>query len=197
MIERKRSIPRVAAAALTLGGGAAGCGGDGDSTLADFCRERADCHDGSTDYARQCLADYQEYLSYYDALCAGALRDLLACRMELGTVCESFSGCNEEEAALDSACVPPPPPPGPYRDFCELYVDCYPEHGEGYLAECHQYFMELRDELEDYYGAACGAAFDAAVACFGSNLSCAELYSGDISDCDAEYDEFLEVCYSY
>ncbi|MFW6051996.1 MAG: hypothetical protein ACODAU_12540 [Myxococcota bacterium] len=83
----RRAIPRVAVAALTLGG-ASGCGGD-DVPLEEraraFCDELDQC--GLIDDADTCAADYYFAPAYVTEACKGEMNALFRCllnRFECG-----------------------------------------------------------------------------------------------------------------
>jgi hypothetical protein len=86
-MQMKRVIPKVGAAALTLGGGvaAAGCG-SGDPVAA-YCNTIADCYGYGRAYVDRCIRDYdyllEEYAYYYGRACERSIRRLMRCEASL------------------------------------------------------------------------------------------------------------------
>ncbi|MFW6051993.1 MAG: hypothetical protein ACODAU_12525 [Myxococcota bacterium] len=80
----KRTIPRVTTAALTLGGAAAGCGGDSiPRDIAEWCDVRTYCL-GQGSAAQRACEDDNDYLLedseyYYGTVCGNALLDMWQC----------------------------------------------------------------------------------------------------------------------
>ncbi|MFW5877255.1 MAG: hypothetical protein ACOCXM_11005 [Myxococcota bacterium] len=103
----KRSIPKVAAAALTLGGGAAASGCSSDSStvaLTDveaFCDLQTSCYGETNAYFNRCVDRYYDnVLYYYDAGCRSIIRDMLGCLGDYLYCSElsvnDFSVCGQE-----------------------------------------------------------------------------------------------------
>lgn len=127
----KRSIPRMATAALTLGGAVtgAGCesgsiGSPGGSAVEAFCRHLIDCYAGSYRYADSeeyleylvdtCARGYNQFLSYYDAMCRRGIRETLHC-FSRRVSCEEwyeddFSDCYGEIDYEYAQCFEPSDP---------------------------------------------------------------------------------------
>ncbi|MFW5877461.1 MAG: hypothetical protein ACOCXM_12055 [Myxococcota bacterium] len=197
--QRRRTIPRVAAATLTFGGTAlTSCGDDGPNIISEWCEQKQSCDGSSYEY---CVESYQDQLSYYGAMCAGAIGRALGCYLENVSCSElavgDYSDCAEERDQMDAACVPPPPPPAPegaLRDFCELFIECYyGDESEYTVDECHQYYSNRMDEYVDAYGPLCGDALDALLGCY-TDLTCAEFMEDPCSS-SPEADRVESYCY--
>lgn len=114
----KKSIPRVATAALTLGGAAAGCGGDGGDDVIvvtgeeDWCNAIGICYGWTNNQYLDCVYDYQDYvLSYYSAYCQSVIRDMWFCFTD-------YVSCGELAGANYSDCSP---------EIYDAYYLCYYE----------------------------------------------------------------------
>lgn len=104
----KRAIPKVAVAALTLGG-AAGCGDDGngggggvEDQARDFCESFVSCYGGGSVDA--CASDYLP--SYITDDCRNALQAFFACvddNFECGDPA-SLQPCGDEAEATQEPC---------------------------------------------------------------------------------------------
>lgn len=204
--QRRRTIPRVAAATLTFGGTAlVSCGDDGSDIISEWCETKESCY-GSAYYApavRSCMEYYRYEISYYGAMCAGAIGRALSCYLQNVDCNEvtvgDYSDCAEERDRIDAACVPPPPEPAPegaVRDFCELLVECYGDYYEYYeysVDECHQDYSNLIEEYVDGDGPLCGDALDGLLGCY-SNLTCDELETAT-DFCNTESAQVETYCY--
>lgn len=203
MIEqRRRTIPRVAAATLTFGGTAlASCGDDGPNIISEWCAQKHNYCYGSL-AARYCVEEYQDQISYYGEMCAGAIGRALSCYLQNVSCTDltlgDYSACAAERDDIDAACVPPPPEPAPegdLRDFCELFIECY--YG-GYeyeytVDECHQYYSNLLEEYVDAAGPLCGDAVEGLLGCY-TDLTCAE-FLADACSTSPEADRVESYCY--
>jgi hypothetical protein len=110
-MQMKRVIPKVGAAALTLGGGAvaaAGCS-SGDAVSA-FCNKLADCYGYGRAYVDRCIREndrrWAEYASYYGPACERSIRRALRCasRLTCREIDYSYYYCRIEYRDIDFYC---------------------------------------------------------------------------------------------
>ncbi|MFW5924874.1 MAG: hypothetical protein ACOCV4_01845 [Myxococcota bacterium] len=103
----KRTIPRVAAASLALGG--IGCGddnggGDVGSAARNYCEKLADCYGFD---AEDCVGDYEYEGPYYTTACRDAATTFLHCmgRQACGEFYDAlYDACYDEYEAFYDTC---------------------------------------------------------------------------------------------
>jgi hypothetical protein len=107
-MQMKRVIPKVGAAALTLGGGVAAAGCSSDAVNA-YCNHIADCYGYGSAYVRNCR-DYHDDLlyaaSYYSSRCERSIRRLLRCETSLSCrqLRDAYYYCADEYDDVDFYC---------------------------------------------------------------------------------------------